>query len=61
MVDVECQIAGELTVGPSGQTSGIWDRLTTGGFVSDLYLTTPAIGQFSAVLPRCFGLTAGNR
>lgn len=54
-LDVVCQAAGEL-VGPSpktGKSSAIWDRLTNGGWVSDLYATTPNVGTWSPPIPQC--------
>jgi hypothetical protein len=54
-VDVVCQTAGE-DVGPSpatGASSTIWDEITSGGWVSDLYLTTPNVGTWSPPIPRC--------
>jgi hypothetical protein len=54
-VDIVCQDRGEL-VGPSpsnGSVSDIWDRLDSGGWVSDLYVTTPVVGDFSPPIPHC--------
>jgi len=54
-VDVVCQDSGE-TVGPSpatGNSSAIWDRLTSGVWVSDLYITTPDVGTWSPPIPHC--------
>ena len=54
-VNVVCQALGE-TVGPSpttGNSSAIWDMLTGGGWVSDLYLTTPDVGTWSPPIPHC--------
>lgn len=54
-VDIVCQAIGE-TVGPSPTThhsSAIWDQLTDGGWVSDLYVTTPNIGTWSPPIPEC--------
>jgi hypothetical protein len=54
-IAIVCQTTGE-TVGPSpttGNSSAIWDRLSSGGYVSDLYVTTPAIGQFTPGIPSC--------
>lgn len=54
-VQVTCQASGEM-VGPSratGRSSAIWDRLNTGGWVSDLYVNTPAIGDWTPGIPRC--------
>jgi hypothetical protein len=54
-VDIVCQAAGE-TVGPSpttGNSSAIWDKLTSGGWVSDLYISTPNVGTWSPPIPQC--------
>jgi hypothetical protein len=54
-VDVVCQALGE-PVGPSpatGNSSAIWDQLTSGGWASDLYITTPNVGTWSPPIPRC--------
>jgi hypothetical protein len=59
-VAIACQTQGQAMTGPSGRSSAIWDRLGDGAFVSDLYLTTPDVGQFSAPLPRCQALTVGT-
>jgi hypothetical protein len=50
--DVVCQVAGE-TVSDGTYSSAIWDRLSNGGYVSDLYVTTKAIGGFTPGIPRC--------
>jgi uncharacterized protein YraI len=47
-VAVLCQARGQL-VG----TTRVWDRISTGGYVSDRYLSTPSSTTFSATLPRC--------
>ncbi len=54
-LDIVCQAIGEA-VGPSpktGNTSSIWDQLTDGGWVSDLYATTPNVGTWSPPIPEC--------
>lgn len=54
-VNIVCQETGE-DVGPShvtGKSSAIWDNLENGGWVSDLYVTTPGAGGFTAGIPRC--------
>ena len=58
-VRVICQASGQRMLGPSGLESAIWDRLSSGGFVSDLYLNTPAVGRFSSTLSQCKGLAVG--
>ena len=47
-VSVICQARGQL-VG----TTSVWDRISTGGFVSDRYVSTPSSTTFSAPLQRC--------
>jgi uncharacterized protein YraI len=47
-VDIVCQARGQQ-VG----TTSVWDRTSTGGFVSDRYVSTPSTTGFSAALPRC--------
>jgi cutinase len=53
LVAVVCQTTGETARAADGTESAIWDRLSTGNFVSDLYLTTPRVGRFSPALKRC--------
>lgn len=45
---VICQSRGQRV----GST-GVWDRISTGGFVSDRYVSTPSSTTFSAPLQRC--------
>lgn len=45
---VSCQAPG-TKVG----TSSIWDKLTNGWYVADLYVSTPSNTGYSAPLPRC--------
>jgi uncharacterized protein YraI len=47
-VAVICQARGQL-VG----TTRVWDRISTGGYVSDHYVSTPSSTGFSATVPRC--------
>ncbi|KGN41663.1 glycoside hydrolase domain-containing protein [Knoellia aerolata] len=47
-VSVICQARGQL-VG----TTSVWDRISTGGYVSDRYVSTPSTTTFSAPLQRC--------
>jgi hypothetical protein len=47
-VAVICQARGRR-VG----TTPIWDRVSTGGYVSDLYVSTPSNTGFSSAIPRC--------
>jgi surface antigen len=50
--DVVCQALGQ-SVSNGYATSAVWDRLTSGGWVSDFYLDTPNIGTWSPPIPRC--------
>ncbi|HEU4542553.1 MAG TPA: glycoside hydrolase domain-containing protein [Jiangellaceae bacterium] len=45
---VVCQTSGQK-VG----TTAVWDRLTTGAWVSDYYVSTPSNTGFTSALPRC--------
>ena len=56
-VSISCQAEGEPVTGANGITSAIWDRLSGGGFVSDFYVTTPLVGEFSAGVTRCQNLS----
>jgi hypothetical protein len=47
-VSIHCQ-----TTGANVNGSTIWDQLSTGGYVSDWYVTTPNVGSFSPGLPQC--------
>ena len=47
-VAVICQARGQQ-IG----TTSVWDRISTGGYVSDRYVSTPSSTGFSAALPRC--------
>ena len=47
-VAVICQARGQL-IG----TTPVWDRISSGGYVSDRYVSTPSTTGFSAALPRC--------
>lgn len=47
-VAVLCQARGQ-TVG----TTAVWDRIGSGGYVSDRYVSTPSSTGFSGALPRC--------
>ncbi|HET7822815.1 MAG TPA: glycoside hydrolase domain-containing protein [Ornithinibacter sp.] len=47
-VAVICQARGQKI----GVTS-VWDRISSGGYVSDAYVSTPSSTGFSSTLPRC--------
>jgi hypothetical protein len=48
-ITITCQKAGSEVNG----TTRIWDKLDTGGYISDYYTTTPGIGNFSPGLAKC--------
>jgi len=37
----------------SGVSSSIWDKLTSGGWASDLYIDTPGFGTSTPSITRC--------
>jgi uncharacterized protein YraI len=47
-LSVVCQTSGQK-VG----TTSVWDRLTSGAWVSDYYVSTPSNTGFTSALPRC--------
>jgi hypothetical protein len=47
-VDLRCQEAGSVVKG-----SAVWDQLTNGEWVSDYFVDTPNIGDFSYPIPIC--------
>jgi uncharacterized protein YraI len=53
-VDIVCQTTGDMVYGTIGGSSNIWDRLTDGGYVADLFVDTPGVGVFSdPPIPHC--------
>lgn len=52
-IDIVCQTMGQTVTGTSGASSGVWDKLTNGSFVSDYYVDTPNVGSFSPPIPQC--------
>jgi len=53
-VYLACQTAGSsYDTGGSPATDTIWDQLSSGAYVADYWLTTPAVGTFSPGIPRC--------
>lgn len=49
-IDIHCQTWGDEVNG----LTAVWDKLTSGGYVSDYYTTTPMIGQFTTSIgPPC--------
>lgn len=53
LAPVVCQTVGEALTAANGVVSTVWDGLRSGGYISDLYLSTPGIGVFSPTIPRC--------
>jgi surface antigen len=51
-IAIACQTMGEAVAGANA-TSAVWDRLADGSYVSDYYTDTPAVGTWSAPIPRC--------
>ena len=47
-VPVACQAPGAAVA-----TTKVWDKLTTGAYVTDHYISTPSSTGYSAPLPRC--------
>jgi NlpC/P60 family len=55
-LDIVCQAAGQLVEPNNTQihsASTVWDRLTDGDWVSDVYVTTPGVGTFSPPISPC--------
>jgi RHS repeat-associated protein len=51
-LNIACQIKAQtITVG--GYTSNVWDELGDGNYISDLFTTTPVIGDYSPGIPHC--------
>lgn len=46
---IVCQVRSASVI----RGTGIWDRLSDGGYITDYYTTTPAFNQFSAGIPHC--------
>jgi hypothetical protein len=54
-VYIVCQVRGER-VGPipqGGASSGVWDQVYGGSWVSDLFVDTPQVDAFSPPIPSC--------
>jgi hypothetical protein len=52
-LDIVCQTAGEVVTAPNGRSSTIWDRLSSGLYVSDLFVEGTRTDRFAHGLPRC--------
>lgn len=55
-ISIACQTTGTTVNG-----SPIWDRLGSGGYISDYYTTTPVYAGFSPGLPRCAATPASSQ
>lgn len=54
VVYIACQTAGgAYATGGSPATDAIWDQLTSGTYVADYWVSTPAVGTFSQGIARC--------
>jgi surface antigen len=53
-VDIVCQTQGQLVTPNHGTASTVWDRLTNGAYVTDVYVDTSGVGgSFSPPIPQC--------
>lgn len=53
-VDIVCQTQGELVTPNHGTASTVWDKLTNGAYITDVYVDTPGVGgSFSPPIPQC--------
>lgn len=52
-VDVSCQTSGENVSSSKFGNTSVWDRLTDGSYVTDMYVDTPGQGTFSSPIPHC--------
>jgi surface antigen len=60
-VYVACQVQGAVySTGGSPASDSIWDQLSTGPYVADYWLSTPAVGTFSPGIPRCGAPPSGG-
>jgi serine/threonine-protein kinase len=59
VVQIVCQTTGEWVTNSKGVSSQVWDKLSQGGYVSDLYIDTPGArvspteSGFTSSIPRC--------
>lgn len=53
LASVFCQTTGESLRSRAGVVSDVWDGLSTGGYVPDLYVGTSRAGTFSSYIPLC--------
>ncbi len=57
-LDIRCQTKGSMIgTGLNGTPTDVWDRLASGGYITDYYTSTPGLaGGWTAGIPNC---TAG--
>jgi hypothetical protein len=53
LVHIVCQVNGERLEASNHVSSRVWDKLNTGGFISDLYVDTPGVDEYSSQLRQC--------
>ncbi len=51
-IDIACQEHGEV-VSAGGRSSDVWDKLTSGFWITDYFVDTPVAGAFSPPIPEC--------
>lgn len=52
-VDIVCQTEGEVATAPNGQKSQIWDRLPSGLYISDLFVSGTKTNRYTRRLHLC--------
>lgn len=52
-IDIVCQALGKVAEAPNGQKSQIWDRLSSGLYISDLFVEGTKTGRFTPALRHC--------
>lgn len=52
-IDLVCQTTGSMVVGTISDESDIWDKLTNGEWIPDLYTNTPNIDSYSPGIAQC--------
>jgi hypothetical protein len=54
-IEIECQTKGGMANGSQGETSRIWDRLPSGYYISDLFVSETENDRFTDGIDRCTG------
>lgn len=52
-IEIKCQTSGGVVHGSAGEESRIWDRLSSGFYVSDLFVGETRHGRFTPTIPHC--------